>query len=159
MARLNYNHLRYFWAVAHDGNLTRTASKLNVSHSALSIQIKKLEDRLGQQLFERRGKQLVLTEAGAIALDHADVIFAAGEELLDTLLERESIREATLRVGALSTLSRNFPLELLKPLFDDVKTRVPILSGSRTELTALLQAQKLDVVLTTHSSARDFDSP
>ena len=56
MATLNYNHLRYFWAVAHEGNLTRTAEKLHVSQSALSIQIRKLEEQLGHPLFERTGK-------------------------------------------------------------------------------------------------------
>ena len=65
MSDLNYNHLRYFWAVAHDRNLTRTAQRLNVSQSALSVQIRKLEERLGLALFERRGRQLHLTEAGA----------------------------------------------------------------------------------------------
>ncbi len=89
MAELNYHHLRYFRAVAHDGNLTRTAERLNLSQSALSIQIKQLEERLGHALFERRGRQLYLTEAGRIALDHADTIFSAGEELLETLKETE----------------------------------------------------------------------
>lgn len=159
MGHLNYNHLRYFWAVAHDGNLTRTAEKLNVSQSALSLQIKKLEDRLGQQLFERRGKQLVLTEAGSIVLGHADVIFAAGEELLDTILERDTDREVLLRVGALSTLSRNFQIEFLNPLFSEEKVRLTIRSGSLTELTALLQAQKIDVVLTNQSPVRGSDTP
>ena len=87
MAALNYNHLRYFWEVARDGNLTRTANRLNLSQSALSVQIRKLEDRLGHMLFERRGKALHLTEAGRIALDHADAIFATGEDLLSTLGE------------------------------------------------------------------------
>ena len=93
MAALNYNHLRYFWAVAHEGNLTRTAERLNVSQSALSIQIQKLEAQLGHPLFERRGKQLLLTEAGRIALDHADAIFATGEELLGTL-RRTGVRRS-----------------------------------------------------------------
>ncbi|MEM6413127.1 MAG: LysR family transcriptional regulator [Pseudomonadota bacterium] len=159
MSGLNYNHLRYFWAVANDGNLTRTAGKLNVSQSALSLQIKKLEQRLGQQLFQRRGKQLILTEAGSIALDHADIIFAAGDELLDTLLERDSSRENVLRVGALSTLSRNFQIEFLKPLFARERTRLSIRSGSLAELTMMLQAQKLDVVLTNQSPAMGTDSP
>jgi LysR family transcriptional activator of nhaA len=39
MLPLNYIHLRYFWAVAHDGNLTRSATRLNVTQSALSVQI------------------------------------------------------------------------------------------------------------------------
>jgi hypothetical protein len=71
MAALNYNHLRYFWAVAREGNLTRTAAKLLVSQSALSIQIKKLEIQLGHDLFERTGRQLLLTEAGRIAPNNA----------------------------------------------------------------------------------------
>lgn len=158
MARLNYNHLRYFWAVARDGNLTRTAGTLNVSQSALSLQIKKLEERLGQQLFDRRGKNLSLTEAGAIALEHADVIFEAGEELLDTLLERTNDAKTTLRVGALSTLSRNFQVSFLKPLFGDESVKLSIRSGSLAELTNLLQSQKIDVVLTNQSPARTEDS-
>jgi LysR family transcriptional activator of nhaA len=55
---LNYNHLRYFWAVAQDGNLSRTAERLNVSQSALSVQIRKLEDLARPSLFERRGRAL-----------------------------------------------------------------------------------------------------
>jgi LysR family transcriptional activator of nhaA len=75
---LNYNHLRYFWVVAKEGHLTRAAGKLNVSQSALSAQIKKLEHQLGHALFERRGRGLALTEAGQLALDHCEEIFATG---------------------------------------------------------------------------------
>lgn len=71
MPTLNYKHLRYFQAIAHEGNLTRAAEKLHVSQSALSSQIRLLEEQVGQDLFERRGRQLILTEAGRIALDHA----------------------------------------------------------------------------------------
>ena len=85
---LNFKHLRYFWAVAHSGNLTRAAEQLFVSQSALSVQIRKLEEWLGHDLFERQGKRLVLTEAGRIALDHADTIFGVGEELVAERLEQ-----------------------------------------------------------------------
>ena len=85
MRDLNYNHLRYFWAVAHDGSLTRAAAHMNLSQSALSVQIHKLEDRVGHPLFERSGRKLVLTEAGRIALDYADTVFKAGDELMTTL--------------------------------------------------------------------------
>ena len=94
MPDLNYHHLRYFRAVAHDGNLTRTAERLNLSQSALSVQIRQLEERLGHALFERRGRQLHLTEAGRIALDHADAIFSAGEELIATLRQTEAMPES-----------------------------------------------------------------
>ena len=154
MADLNYHHLRYFWAVAHDGNLTRTAERLNMSQSALSAQIKQLEARIGQALFERRGRALHLTEAGRIALDHADTIFAAGEELLDTL--RETARPArALRVGALSTLSRNFQLSFLAPVLGRPNVEVILRSGSAVELYAALDALNLDVLLANTPPARD----
>jgi len=51
MAQLNYHHLRYFWAIAHQRSLTKAAQHLHVSQSALSIQLRQLEERLGQQLF------------------------------------------------------------------------------------------------------------
>jgi len=154
MADLNYHHLRYFWAVAHDGNLTRTAERLNLSQSALSAQIKQLEARIGQALFERRGRALHLTEAGRIALDHADTIFATGEELLDTL--RESARPArALRVGAISTLSRNFQLSFLDPVLGRPDVEVILRSGSAQELYAALDALNLDVVLTNAPPSQD----
>lgn len=55
MAGLNYNHLHYFWVVAHTGNLTRAAAQLNVSQSSLSVQIRKLEHQIGHSLFSREG--------------------------------------------------------------------------------------------------------
>ncbi|OYY76622.1 MAG: LysR family transcriptional regulator [Sphingomonas sp. 28-62-20] len=154
MADFNYNHLRYFWAVAQDGNLTRTAERLNVSQSALSVQIRKLEDRLGHPLFERRGRQLHLTEAGRIALDHADAIFATGDELIGTLRETGAARQA-VRIGALATLSRNFQIGFLKPLLGRHDIEVILRSGSPAELLLGLQSLALDVVLTNQPPPTD----
>jgi len=146
MQSLNFHHLRYFWAVAHDGNLTRTAERLNLSQSALSVQIRKLEERLGHELFERRGRQLHLTEAGRIALDHADTIFAAGDELLGTLRETGRSRHI-LRVGALATLSRNFQIQFLQPVLGRDDVEVVLRSGTSWELLQALETLNLDVVL------------
>lgn len=154
MADFNYNHLRYFWAVAQDGNLTRTAERLNVSQSALSVQIRKLEDRLGHPLFERRGRQLHLTEAGRITLDHADAIFATGDELIGTLRETGAARQA-VRIGALATLSRNFQIGFLKPLLGRHDIEVILRSGSPAELLLGLQSLALDVVLTNQPPPTD----
>lgn len=157
-ARLNYNHLRYFWAVAHNGNLTRTAEQLHVSQSALSLQIRKLEEQLRHDLFERKGKQLVLTEAGQIALDHADVIFGAGEELLSTLREEARCREV-LRIGVLSTLSRNFQLEFLTPALGRPDVDLVVRSGPLAALLADLERHEIDVALTNVAPPRDSGSP
>ena len=158
MAELNYNHLRYFWAVARDGNLTRTATRLNVAQSALSVQIAKLEHQLGHSLFERRGRQLRLTEAGRIALDHADAIFATGEELLDTLRATGRSRQV-VRIGSLATLSRNFQISFLRPLLGRNDIDIVLRSGSPLELLAGLQSLKLDVVLTNQVPASDALAP
>ncbi|MEQ8745345.1 LysR family transcriptional regulator [Pyruvatibacter sp.] len=154
MNDLNYNHLRYFWAVALDGNLTRTAERLNVSQSTLSVQIRKLEERLGHRLFDRYARQLHLTEAGRITLDHAETIFSTGDELLGTLRETGTTRQA-LRVGALATLSRNFQIGFLRPVLARPDVEVILRSGSPTELLRALEALTLDVVLTNQAPARD----
>lgn len=158
MADLNYHHLRYFHAVAHDGNLTRTAERLNLSQSALSVQIRHLEERLGHALFERRGRQLHLTEAGRIALDHADAIFATGAELLGTLRETGTARQA-LRIGALATLSRNFQLGFLRPVLGRADVEIILRSGSAADLLSALGALQLDVVLINRMPARDALTP
>lgn len=158
MASLNYHHLRYFRAVAHDGNLTRTAERLNLTQSALSVQIRRLEEQLGHALFDRRGRRLHLTEAGRIALDHADAIFTTGEELLGTLRETGAVRQA-LRVGALATLSRNFQMEFLRPVLGRTDIELVLRSGSADELLRSLEALNLDVVLINQAPARDALTP
>lgn len=145
---LNYHHLRYFREVARTGHLTRTAERLNLSQSALSAQIRTLEDRLGHALFTRVGRSLELTEVGRITLDHADRIFAVGDELMATL-ERAGATRAPLRIGAQSTLSRNFQRQFLGPVLgrDDVDL---ILKSGRTDaLIEDLRSLALDIVLTT----------
>ncbi len=158
MPALNYHHLRYFQVVAHEGHLTRAAEQLNIAQSALSSQIRRLEERLGQSLFERRGRALHLTEAGRIALDHADTIFATGDELLATLQQRTGERQA-LRVGALATLSRNFQLRFLRPLLGRSDVEVVLRSGSAAELYDALMGLQLDVVLTNDPPRADALRP
>ena len=151
---MNYHHLRYFHEVATTGNLTRAAARLNVSQSALSTQIRQLEERLGHPLFERSGRQLVLTEAGGIALDHANRIFSAGEELV-AALERRDGAVPPLRLGAQSTLSRNFQLRFLRPIIADGAVDLILSSGNNSGLLDALQALALDIVLTTEAPPRD----
>lgn len=158
MAQLNYNHLRYFWAVAHEGSLTRAAQHLNLSQSALSVQIQKLEHQVGHPLFERVGKKLVLTEAGGIALDYADTVFQAGEELLSTLQGRPRANRQVLRVGALTTLSRNFQLEFLRPLVGRADVELIVRSGNVRDLLAQLEAHTIDVVLANSAAPTDARS-
>jgi LysR family transcriptional activator of nhaA len=159
VATLNYHHLRYFWAIAHERSLTRAAARLHVSQSALSIQLRQLEERLGHPLFERRNRRLELTEAGRIALGYADAIFRAGEELVGTLAGGARAGRAVLRVGAVATLSRNFQLGWLRPLLGREDVELVLRSGTLRELLPLLAAHSLDVVLTNSAVPRDAGTP
>ena len=158
MSFLNYHHLRYFRAIANEGSLTRASERLNISQSALSTQLRSLEENLGQPLFLRQNKSLVLTEAGRIALDYAQSIFRSGEELVDVLQNQASGQRHILRVGAVSTLSRNFQLTLLRPLLGRSDVELIIRSGNLRDLLAQLRAHTLDVVLSTLPVRRDADT-
>lgn len=158
MAHLNLHHLRLFRAVASDGTLTGAARTLNLSQSALSTQLRALEAALDQDLFERRGRGLVLTEAGRIALDHAEAIFRTADDLTATLRETGRARRA-LRIGALATLSRNFQLRFLQPLIGRADVEVVLRSGAQDQLLRGLEGLSLDVVLTNLAPARDAASP
>lgn len=155
MRALNYNHLRYFWMVAHEGSLTRAAEHMHLSQSALSVQIRKLEHQLGHSLFDRAGKKLLLTEAGKIALDYADTIFQAGQELVSILDGRPVANRQVLRVGALTTLSRNFQLEFLRPLVGRPDVELVVRSGTIRDLLARLEDHTIDVVLSNSAAPRD----
>ncbi|MCC6002386.1 MAG: LysR family transcriptional regulator [Pararhodobacter sp.] len=157
MATPNLHHLRLFRAVAHDGTLTGAARRLNLSPSALSAQLRALEAALGHDLFERRGRGLLMTEAGRIALDHADAIFRTAEDLTAILRQHGPGRRA-LRVGALATLSRNFQLEFLRPVLGRADVEVVLRSGSQAELLRGLEALAQDVVLTNLAPPRDAAS-
>jgi LysR family transcriptional activator of nhaA len=156
--QINLHHLRLFRAVATDGTLTGAARALNLSQSALSTQIRALEATLGHALFDRQGRGLVLTEAGRIALDHAEAIFRTAEDLTATLRETGRARRI-LRVGALGTLSRNFQMQFLRPLVGRAEVEVLLRSGSLEELLRALEALELDVVLTNQAPLRGEDSP
>jgi LysR family transcriptional activator of nhaA len=150
---LNFHHLRYFWAVAKDGNLTRTALRLRVAQSALSAQIRKLEEQVGQALFTREGRGLALNEAGKIALAYADEIFSAGGELVSTLKEGRR-RQHVLCVGAVATSSRNFQRSFVRPMLAQPNVRLRLTSGSFGELLSQLGAHTLDVVLSNRPAPR-----
>ena len=159
MARLNFHHLHYFWAVAKEGHLTRAAARLHVSQSALSAQIRLLEDELGHALFTRSGRALQLTEAGRMALSYADGIFTSGNELVALL--RDGVRQArqVLRIGAVATLSRNFQENFVKPLLSRGDVELVLQSGSLEDLLPRLRVHALDLVLSNRRVHADAAHP
>lgn len=158
MSFLNYHHLRYFRAIANEGTLTGAAQNLGIAQSAVSSQLRQLEESLGHPLFLRENKSLILTEAGRIALQYAETIFRSGEELVSVLESRPTAEQRVLRVGSVSTLSRNFQLACLQPFIGRADVELILRSGSLRELLSQLKAHTLDIVLSNLPVRRDAEN-
>ncbi|KUJ84409.1 LysR family transcriptional regulator [Microbulbifer flavimaris] len=159
MSRLNYHHLYYFWQVARGGNLTQVANRLHISQSALSTQIKQLEESLGQPLFHRQGRKLLLTEAGQQVLTYANDIFRKGEELEAVVRQGISPVHQTLRIGMAATMSRNFIEVFIAPLLGDPGQRFSLQSLTMPALLDGLANHELDLVLTNTNVGDDPHRP
>mgnify|MGYP006273173123 FL=1 len=145
--RLNYHHLYHFWWVGRLGNLTRAADQLHVAQSAVSTHVHRLESALGQTLFDRQGRALQLTEAGRVAMRHAEEIFQSGAELVGLLSEGKEGRTRDVHVGAVSTLSRNFQEAFLSPLIGSSDVNMTLSSGRLDDLLKALENHNLDLIL------------
>ena len=156
--QLNFHHLLYFWRVAKLGHLTRAAEELHTSQSAVSAQIRQLEERFGDDLFTRKGRKLVLTDTGQLVLAYADNIFGLGEEMLGRLQGRTA-GLTRLRVGSVGTLSRNYQENWIRPLLADPDVVLTLESGLLNDLVARLVQHQLDVVLSNETVPADPDRP
>ena len=147
MEWLNYHHLLYFWTVAHEGSIAAATRKLNLTQPTISAQLRLLEESLGEKLFEKSGRSLVLTEAGRIALRYADEIFALGRELRDTLRDRPAQRAMRVQVGIADVVPKLVAYRILRPAFQHDIEMVCREASSET-LLMLLGQHEVDLVLT-----------
>ena len=148
MEHLNYHHLRLFQAVAREGNLTRASARLYLTPQTVSSQIRALEAAMGEPMFKRSGRRMILTDAGSLALSYADEIFALGQELQETLRGQPAGRPLRLFVGSPEGMPKLIVHRLLEPAMH-LEEAVQIVCRERnpTELLADLAMHRLDVVL------------
>ena len=156
--QLNFNHLFYFWRVAKLGHLTQAAQELHTSQSAVSTQIRQLEERLGEELFLREGRRLLLTDTGQLVLAYAENIFGLGQEMLGRL-QGSASGVTRLRVGSVATLSRNYQENWIRPLLADPSVVLTLESGLLEGLITRLVQHQLDVVLANESVPSDSERP
>lgn len=156
--QLNFHHLFYFWRVARLGHLTRAAEELATSQSAVSVQIRQLEDRLGESLLIRKGRRLILTDTGQLVMAYADNIFGLSQEMLGRLKGR-SAGVTRLRVGSVATLSRNYQENWIRPALADPGVVLTLESGLLEGLLVRLMQHQLDVVLANETVPVDTDRP
>ena len=118
---MEMRQLRYFLAVAECQNFTRGAEKMHVSQPSLSVQIAALEEELGAPLFDRLGRQAVLTEAGTLFRTHAERVMRETERAVLSVKELAGAEHGRLIVGTLSTVNSY----LIPPVVCRFKQRFP----------------------------------
>lgn len=152
---MNYHHLLYFWVVARHGSVTKASALLRLAPPTISAQIHRLEAAVGSKLFVRRGRNLVLTEAGQIAVRYADQIFSLGQELVDAMKGRA---EGPLRlvVGVSDVLAKSIVHRIVEPAFRPEHNLRVICKESRSAeaFHAELAGHTMDVVLSDAPAAR-----
>lgn len=145
MEWLNYHHLFYFWMVCKEGGFSKAAAKLRIAQSAVSFQILKLEDFLGEKLMDRGPRGFKLTEAGQVTLAQAEEIFSQGNDLVQYF--RSGKMKASFRIGALGGLSKNLQLKLLSSSIKDRGIELVLEVGDSSTLLDRLLKYQLDAVL------------
>lgn len=149
MEWLNYHHLLYFWMVAKHGSITRASAELRLAHPTISGQIHRLEQVLGEKLFTRSGRNLVLTDSGRIAFRYADEIFSLGQEFQDTLKGRSTGKPLRLVVGVSDVIAKSMVHRILEPAFQ-LQDRVRVIcreARSADSFMGELAVHAIDVVL------------
>ena len=148
MRQLNYSHLQYFWAVAHEGSVVKAAERLHITPQTISGQIRLLEEAVGQPLFNRVGRRLVLSEMGHVVLEYADEIFSIGAELSQVVREQRSAGPAKLSVGIVNSIPKLIAERIVAPaLIDEDAVRIRCQEASLEQLLGELSVHKLDIVL------------
>jgi LysR family transcriptional regulator, transcriptional activator of nhaA len=145
---LNYHHLRYFWTVARKGGVRKAAEELHVSQPSISAQLRLLEESLGQKLFRRSGRNLVLTETGQLVLNYADEIFSAGRELMNAVKQRPGKHPVRVNIGLTDAFPKLIAFQILRAAFRfQAAVHMICREGEIGPLVSHLQAHRLDIVL------------
>jgi len=153
---LNYNHLFYFWIIAKEGGVTQACKHLRLTQPTLSAQLKIFEDSIGQPLFERKSRKLVLNDSGKLVFDYADTIFKKGQEMVDALRDSSVKNIVSVNVGAVFTLPKKNIHNFLKIPIVHGKVNINLVSGQLTDLLGQLNNLQLDMVLSPRPAPGEF---
>jgi LysR family transcriptional activator of nhaA len=145
---LNYHHLLYFWSVVRTGSVAAASVELRLAPPTVSVQIRRLEEQLGEKLLRRSGRRVIPTEMGQAVFRYADEIFSLGRELVDMVRGRPSGRPMQLVVGVVDVLPKAIAHRLIEPALQlGEKVRLVCREADPEQLLAQLSLQSLDVVL------------
>jgi len=148
VAWLNYHHLFYFWITARLGSIAQAARDLHLSQPTISTQIKLLEQRFGEPLFQKTGRRLQLTTTGRLVFRYADEIFRLGRELQNAVTEGARDSRPRLAVGIAQVIPKLIAQRLIQPAFAAVPgLQLDCREGSLDQMLAQLALHELDVVI------------
>lgn len=148
MRHLNYNHLLYFHTVAREGSIAKAAETLHLTPQTISGQIKRLEESIGNPLFERVGRGLNLTETGQAINRYAEEIFSLGSELAHWVSRGQSDLPDILNVGIVNSIPKLVAHGVLRAGLDlDPPVRLVCKEDTLQVLLAGLSVHQLDLVL------------
>ena len=152
MRHLNYNHLLYFWTVAREGSIARASEVLHITPQTISGQLKLLDESVGEPLFRRSGRGLVLTNTGHVVKLYADEIFSLGAELTQRVQSKEAGKPVVLNVGMVSSIAKLITYRILEPaLHLSEPIRIVCKEASLESLLSDLAIHRLDLVLSDRS--------
>lgn len=156
MQRLNHHHLYVFWMFAKTSSFTKTAEALSIAQSAVTSQVKLLEETLRLNLIDRTNpRRPQISEDGRKVLEYADSIFESSRELINWATKGSLPNKRIIRIGAISGLSRNFQFEFIEPLIRELDVKFDITTGDQDNLVQMLAEHQLDVVLTSRNADPD----
>jgi LysR family transcriptional activator of nhaA len=148
MEWLNYHHLLYFWTVVRTGSIAAASDELRLAPPTISVQIRRLEEQLGEKLLRRSGRRLLPTEMGQAVFRYADEIFSLGRELLGMVRGRPTERPMKVIVGVVDVMPKYIAHRLIEPALRlGERIRIVCREATPEQLLAQLSVQYLDVVL------------
>lgn len=156
MQRLNHHHLYIFWIFSKTSSFTKTADELSIAQSAVTAQIKNLEEALSIILIDRSNpRKPIITSEGRKVIEYADSIFESSRELLNWATKGALPKKQVLKIGAISGLSRNLQYEFIEPILEKNNYKLEIITGDQNKLMTLLSTHELDVVLTSNNVSNE----
>ena len=155
MARnLDLTALRSFVAVADTGGVTRAAAQLNLTQSAVSMQLKRLEESLGQSLLDRSNRSVSPTAQGELLLSYGRRLLALNDEVWNRMTDQKFEGEIMFGVPH-DIVYPHIPKVLKRFSTAYPKVKVSMVSSFTSELKSLFAAGECDVVLTTETGGAE----
>ncbi len=156
---MDFRQIRYFLAVASAGSFSRASRAINVTQSALSQQIKGLEEDLGTKLFERSPSGVFLTQSGETFQQYAQEIFALSERARHETLLTEGKIQGAVSIALSSTMADLLLPVLLKQMQSECpEVQLNVVEGPSTQTVELLENSRIDLgIVPEHNMPSNID--